>query len=73
MSRALGIAKMIGGLLAIEIFVPGGTLIVLTLLLTGRSGSPFTQRLARRFPTLFRLASGIVGNTSLVETLPSRT
>jgi hypothetical protein len=66
MSRALGIAKMIGSLLAIELFVPGGTLIVLTLLLTGRPGSPLQQSIARRFPAMFRLVSGLVGNVSTV-------
>ena len=62
MSRVLGIAKMIGSLLAIEVFVPGGTLIVLTLLLTGRTGSPLQQKIARRFPTAFRLVSGLTGS-----------
>jgi len=62
MSRALAIAKMIGSLLAIEVFVPGGTLIVLTLLVTGRPGSPLQQRIARRFPAVFRLLSGLAGN-----------
>jgi hypothetical protein len=62
MSRALAIAKMIGSLLAIEVFVPGGTLIVLTLLVTGRPGSPLQQRLARRFPAVFRFVSGLAGN-----------
>jgi hypothetical protein len=73
MNRALGIAKMIGSLLAIELFVPGGTLIVLTLLLTGRPGSPLRQRLARHFPALSRFHSGLAGNTSLVKTVPSGT
>jgi hypothetical protein len=62
MSRALAIAKMIGSLLAIEVMVPGGTLIVLTLLVTGRPGSPLQQRIARRFPAVSRLVSGLVGN-----------
>jgi hypothetical protein len=62
MSRALAIAKMIGSLLAIEVLVPGGTLIVLTLLVTGRTGSPLQQRIARRFPAVSRLVSGLVGN-----------
>jgi len=62
MSRVLGIAKMIGSLLAIEVFVPGGTLIVLTLLLTSRTGSPLRQRIVRRFPTASRLLSGLAGS-----------
>jgi hypothetical protein len=52
MKRALHIAKTVGSLLAIEIFVPGGTLIVLALLLSGRSGSPFVGTLAKRIPVL---------------------
>ena len=55
MKRALGIAKTVGSLLAIEIFVPGGTLIVLALLLTGRSGSPLAGALAKRIPGLSRV------------------
>lgn len=62
MNRALAIAKTIGSLLAIEVMVPGGTLIVLTLLLTGRPGSALQQRIARRFPAVSRLVSGLVGN-----------
>ena len=61
MSRALAIAKMIGSLLAIEVLVPGGTLVVLTLLVTGRPGSPLQQRIARRFPAVFRFVSGLAG------------
>jgi hypothetical protein len=55
MKRALRIIKTVGSLLAIEIFVPGGTLIVLALLLTGRSGSPFVGTLAKRIPVLSRV------------------
>jgi hypothetical protein len=55
MKRALGIVKTVGSLLAIEIFVPGGTLIVLALLLTGRSGSPLAETLAKRIPGLSRV------------------
>lgn len=62
MSRALAIAKTIGSLLAIEVFVPGGTLIVLTLLVTARTGSPLQQRIARRFPAAFRFVSGLAGS-----------
>lgn len=55
MKRALGIVKTVGSLLAIEIFVPGGTLIVLALLLTGRSGSPLIGTLTKRLPVLSRV------------------
>jgi len=65
MSRALGIAKTIGSLLAIELFVPGGTLIVLTLLLTGRPGSPLFQALGRRCPALARMLSRVAGSSRL--------
>jgi hypothetical protein len=64
MSRALGIAKMIGSLLAIELFVPGGTLIVLTLLVTGSPGSRVQERIAGWFPGASRLVSRIVGSAS---------
>lgn len=55
MKRVLRIVKTVGSLLAIEIFVPGGTLIVLALLLTGRSGSPFVGTFAKRIPILSRV------------------
>lgn len=55
MGRALKLAKTIVSLLAIEIFVPGGTLIVLTLLLTGRRGSPLLAAIERRLPILSRV------------------
>ena len=55
MKRALRIVKTVSSLLAIEIFVPGGTLIVLALLLTGRSGSPLAAALAKRFPVFSRV------------------
>ena len=52
MSRAFGLAKTIGSLLAIEVFVPGGTLVVLTLLVAGRPGSPLLEAIGRRCPAL---------------------
>ena len=55
MSRALGIAKTIGSYLAIELFVPGGTLILLATLLMSRPGSPLQGLIARRWPLLSRL------------------
>lgn len=66
MHRALGIARTMGSLLAIELFVPGGTLIVLSLLLLGRPGSPLRQRVAQRFPSVFRLVSGFGGGIATV-------
>jgi hypothetical protein len=65
MSRALGIAKTIGSLLAIELFVPGGTLIVLIVLFTGRRGSPLFQALGRRFPALAEMFSRLAGSPRL--------
>ena len=64
MGRVLGIAKMIGSLFAIELFVPGGTLIVLAFLVAGRPGSPLQQRIARRFPVVFKFVSGLAGNAA---------
>ena len=55
MYRVMSIARTIASLLAIEIFVPGGTLIVLTLLWTGRSNSPLASALAKRIPGLSRI------------------
>jgi len=55
MSRALSLAKTIGSLLAIEIFVPGGTLIILAMFLTGRTGAPLPTVLGRRIPALSRM------------------
>jgi len=57
MSRALSLAKTIGSLLAIEIFVPGGTLIILAMFLTGRTGTPLPTVLGRRIPALSRMFS----------------
>ena len=61
MGRALSIAKTISSLLAIEIFMPGGTLIVLTLLLTGGPGSPLFGFVGRRVPALARAVSLLMG------------
>ncbi len=66
MNRALGIARMIGSLIAIEVFVPGGTLIVLALLVAGRPGSRLRQRISERFPAMFRLAAGLAGRVAPV-------
>lgn len=69
MNRALEIAKMIGSLLAVEVFVPGGTLIVLTLLVTGRPGSPLFHVLDRRCPGLARILSRLAGRPRLAANL----
>lgn len=58
MTRALAIAKALGTVIAIELCVPGGTLIILTLLFTGRSASPLVQKISKRFPSLFHLMTG---------------
>ena len=54
MIRAFGLVRKFGGLLAIELFVPGGTLIVLTILLTSRPGSPLVRRIRGLLPVLSR-------------------
>ncbi len=66
MIRALRIARIIGSLLAMEVLIPGGTLVVLLFLVTGRSGSPLQERIARRLPTAFRLISARMGKASAV-------
>jgi hypothetical protein len=55
MIRVLGVVRTIGSLLAIELVVPGGTLIVLAILLTGRSGSPLLKRIGSLLPVPPRL------------------
>jgi hypothetical protein len=57
MRHTMSILRTIASLLAIEIFVPGGTLIVITLLFTGRSNSPLAAALAKRFPVLSRIVA----------------
>jgi len=64
MNRVVGIARTILGFLAIEMFVPGGTLILLTLLLA-RPESPMMQAMTRRFPALFRALPHLTGRLSL--------
>jgi hypothetical protein len=46
---------MIGSYAAIEMFVPGGTLILLAILLMSRPGSPLLSMIERRLPWLSRL------------------
>ncbi len=55
MIRVLGLVRSIGNLLAIELFVPGGTLILLAVLLTSRRGSPLLRRIGSLHPALPRL------------------
>ncbi len=55
MIRVLGVVKTIGSILALEMFVPGGTLILLTILLKSRPGSPFLRRIGGLHPALPRL------------------
>jgi hypothetical protein len=55
MRRAVRLAKALASLLAIEIFVPGGTLLVLTLLWAGRPGTPLPGFLGRRVQALSRV------------------
>ena len=50
-AKMLGYAKKIAGLLLIELVLPGGTLIVLTLLLTGGT-LPIPERVAEVLPVL---------------------
>ncbi len=50
-TKLAGYAKKAAGLLLIELIVPGGTLIVLTLLLAGCS-LPIPDRLAAALPIL---------------------
>ncbi|HEY7678627.1 MAG TPA: hypothetical protein VIG69_16260 [Candidatus Methylomirabilis sp.] len=50
-AKVLEYAKKAVGLLLIELVVPGGTLLVLTLLLTGGS-LPIPERLAAALPVL---------------------
>jgi hypothetical protein len=65
MYRALGLAKTIGSLLAIEVFVPGGTLVVLTLLVGGRPGSPLLDVIRRRCPALATWMVRLMGSHPL--------
>jgi hypothetical protein len=55
MIRVLGAVKTIGSILAIEMFVPGGTLILLAILLKSRPGSPLLRKLGGLHPAIPRL------------------
>lgn len=50
-TKLMGLAKKAAGLLMIELFVPGGTLIILAFLLTGGS-LPIPEKLAAALPIL---------------------
>jgi hypothetical protein len=47
--KLVGIAKRVGKLLLIELLVPGGSLVVLAILLAGSAKCPAAQRLAHIF------------------------
>jgi len=49
--KMVKLAKQAGKLLVIELFVPGGTLVVLAILLTRGSASWMSSRLAALIPT----------------------
>jgi hypothetical protein len=51
LTRVKGLAKKAAALLMIEMLIPGGTLIVLTFLLTGGS-LPIPEKLAAALPIL---------------------
>ena len=72
MNRVLGISKAIASLLAVELLVPGGTLIVLAVLLTNRPGSPLLRILEQRCPALFGMVSRVSGNLPVSLSLPTR-
>ncbi len=72
MVRALGIAKTVFSLFAIELLVPGGTLLVLTILLTRRPDSPMAQAMLRRCPALARALPRLTGRWSFGASAVSR-
>ena len=50
--KVMGVARKVLRLALIELLIPGGTLVVLALLLTGGSGLPIPERLAALLPIL---------------------
>ncbi len=64
MIRLLGAVRTIGSILAIEMFVPGGTLILLTILLKSRPGSPLLKRIGGLHPALPRLLQRLASISS---------
>ncbi|MBI4380297.1 MAG: hypothetical protein HY574_03795 [candidate division NC10 bacterium] len=52
--KMVKLAKQAGKLLVIELFVPGGTLVVLAILLTRAPASWMPSRLAALVPTAWR-------------------
>lgn len=63
MRRAVQIVKAIGALLAIEVFMPGGTLIVLAILLTNGRYASLLGPVGRLVPELSRVFPRWIGRT----------
>ena len=58
-TKLAGIARRMGKLLLIELVVPGGSLIVLAILIAGASDAPAVKRLTAFLPTgLLRALGG---------------
>jgi len=66
--KMVKLAKQAGKLLAIELFVPGGTLIVLAILLTRGRASWMWSRLAALVPTPERDMKGADHHEYALET-----
>jgi len=66
--KMVNLAKQAGKLLVIELFVPGGTLVVLAILLTRGSASWMSGRLAALVPTPERDMKGADQRVYALET-----
>ena len=66
--KMVKLAKQAGKLLVIELFVPGGTLVVLVILLARASASGRLNRLAALVPTLERDMKGADHREYALET-----
>lgn len=66
--KMVKLAKQAGKLLAIELFVPGGTLVVLAILLTRGPASWMPSRLAALVPTPERDTKGAEQREYALET-----
>ncbi len=64
MIRVLGAVRTIGSILALEMFVPSGTLILLAILLKCRPGSPLLKRIGGLHPALPRLLQRLASISS---------
>ena len=53
--KVMGVARKVLRLALIELLIPGGTLVVLALLLTGGSGLPIPEKVTSLLPILKRL------------------